>query len=90
MITACTGQLAPGTVATLFSIAAWVNSRRGIPPRMPSALRVGDSQIGTTSLIISRCARDLWQLRSISRVLPSGAAYMPTILFEVEVPLVTI
>jgi len=57
---------------------------------MPSALRVGDSQIGTTSLIISRCASDLWQLRSISKVLPSGAAYMPTILFEVEVPLVTI
>ena len=90
MITAWIGQLAPGIAATLFSMAEWVNSRRGIPPRIPSALRVGDSQSGTTSLIISRCASDLWQLRSMSNVLPAGAAYMPTILFDVDVPLVTI
>ena len=41
------------------------------------------------SLIINRWVNDLWQLRSISTVLPAGTEYIPTILLAVEVPLVT-
>lgn len=89
-MTAWISQLAPGIAATLCSIAAWLNSRRRDPAEDPSAFRVGESHNGTT-----RSSSAMSQRLVAVTVNQQGATggcgvHSERILFDVEVPLVTI
>ena len=65
------------------------NSLRGIGPMMPKLLRVGVRNTGIAPVIVIACRIDLWQLRSTSTMSPGATVPCQTILFDVDVPLVT-
>jgi len=65
------------------------NSLFGIGPMMPKLLRVGIRKTGIAPVIMMACRMDLWQLRSTTTMSPGATVECQTILFEVEVPLVT-
>ena len=65
------------------------NSLCGIGPMMPKWLRVGIRNTGIAPVIVIACRIDLWQLRSTTTTSPGATVECQTILFEVEVPLVT-
>ena len=56
---------------------------------MPKLFRVGVKKTGTAPVMIIECKIDLWQLRSTTTMSPLATVECQTILFEVEVPLVT-
>ncbi len=56
---------------------------------MPKWLRVGIRNTGTAPVMMIACSTDLWQLRSTTTTSPGATVECQTILFEVEVPLVT-
>ena len=56
---------------------------------MPKLLRVGVRNTGIAPVIVIACRIDLWQLRSTSTMSPGATVPCQTILFEVDVPLVT-
>ncbi|MNT54525.1 hypothetical protein D3C72_1916940 [compost metagenome] len=56
---------------------------------MPSSLRAGLRYSGMAPVMISACTTDLWQLRSTSTRSSRPTIACQTILFAVEVPLIT-
>jgi hypothetical protein len=56
---------------------------------MPKWLRVGIRNTGTAPVMVMACRMDTWQLRSTITTSPGATVECHTILFEVEVPLVT-
>ena len=66
-----------------------VNSCRGIGPMIPAWLRVGVRKIGIAPVRMIACSTDLWQFRSTTTTSPGLTIAFQTILFDVEVPLVT-
>ena len=77
----------------LAAILAWMdsteNSLCGIGPMMPKWLRVGLRNTGIAPVMMMECRMDLWQLRSTTTTSPGATAWCHTILFDVDVPLVT-
>src|SRR5205809_7713795 len=65
------------------------NSSRGIGPMMPRLLRVGVRNTGIAPVIVIACRIDTWQLRSTTTTSPGATVACHTILFDVDVPLVT-
>ena len=66
-----------------------VNSSRGIGPMMPRWLRVGGRNTGIAPVIVIACSTDTWQLRSTTTMSSGATLACQTILFDVDVPLVT-
>ena len=56
---------------------------------MPKWLRVGIRNTGIAPVIMIACRIDLWQLRSTTTMSPGATLACHTILFDVDVPLVT-
>ena len=56
---------------------------------MPRWLRVGVRNTGIAPVIVIACRIDLWQLRSTMTTSPGATVACHTILFDVDVPLVT-
>ena len=81
--------LANGWEAIFFSMFSQRNSSFGIGPMMPKWLRVGIRKTGIAPVMMIECRIDLWQLRSTMTMSPAATVECQTILFEVEVPLVT-
>ena len=65
------------------------NSLFGIGPMMPKLLRVGIRKTGIAPVMMIECSTDLWQLRSTTTMSPGATVECQTILFDVDVPLVT-
>ena len=65
------------------------NSSSGIGPMMPRWLRVGGRNTGIAPVMVIACSTDTWQLRSTTTMSPGATLACHTILFDVEVPLVT-
>ena len=80
---------ANGLLAILRSMLSIVNSSSGIGPMMPRWLRVGIRNTGIAPHMMIECRMDLWQLRSTTTMSPGATVECQTILFEVDVPLVT-
>src|SRR5215831_7512195 len=66
-----------------------LNASRGIGPMIPRWLRVGVRNTGIAPVIVIACRIETWQLRSTTTMSPGATLACQTILFEVEVPLVT-
>ena len=81
--------LSSGLAAIFAWMAAGSNSLCGIGPMMPKWLRVGFRNTGIAPVMMIECSTDLWQLRSTTTISPGATVECQTILFEVEVPLVT-
>src|ERR1700687_6477836 len=80
---------ANGFASIFLLMFSGLNSSRGIGPMMPKLLRVGVRNTGIAPVIVIACRIDLWQLRSTTTI-SSGATFArQTILFDVDVPLVT-
>ena len=56
---------------------------------MPKWLRVGVRNTGIAPVIVIACRIDMWQLRSTTTMSPGATLACHTILFDVDVPLVT-
>ena len=80
---------AKGWAAIFFWMFSQANSLFGIGPMMPKLLRVGIRKTGIAPVMMMECRIDLWQLRSTTTMSPGATVECQTILFEVEVPLVT-
>jgi hypothetical protein len=81
---------ANGLAAILRRMFSQLNSlERGIGPMMPKLLRVGIRNTGIAPVMMMACRMDLWQLRSTTTMSSGATVECQTILFEVEVPLVT-
>jgi len=80
---------ASGFALILRSMFSGLNSSSGIGPMMPKWLRVGVRNTGTAPVMVIACSTDLWQLRSTTTTSPGATVECQTILFEVDVPLVT-
>src|SRR5437764_67920 len=78
-----------GLALILALIDSGVNSLCGIGPMMPKWLRVGFRNTGIAPVMMIECRIDLWQLRSTTTTSPGATSWCHTILFDVEVPLVT-
>ena len=81
--------LANGWSAIFLAIVSGSNSLFGIGPMMPKWLRVGIRNTGIAPVIMIACRFDLWQLRSTTTMSPGATLACHTILFDVDVPLVT-
>ncbi len=80
---------ANGLASILRAMFSGRNSSSGIGPMMPRWLRVGVRNTGIAPVIVIACSTDTWQLRSTT-TMSSGATFAcQTILFDVDVPLVT-
>src|SRR5665213_4579594 len=82
-------SLANGCAQIFFSMFSQRNSSKGIGPMMPRLLRVGGRNTGIAPVIVIACRIDTWQLRSTTTTSPGATVECQTILFDVEVPLVT-
>ena len=80
---------ANGFASILLRMISGVNSSSGIGPMMPRWFRVGIRNTGIAPDMMIECRIDLWQLRSTTTMSPGATVECQTILFEVEVPLVT-
>src|SRR5574343_1072344 len=78
-----------GFAAIFCWMLSQANSLLGIGPMMPKLLRVGMRKTGIAPVIMIACRMDLWQLRSTTTMSPGATVECQTILFEVEVQLVT-
>src|SRR5574343_784352 len=78
-----------GFAAIFFWMLSQENSLLGIGPMMPKLLRVGIRNTGIAPVMMIECSTDLWQLRSTTTISPGATVECQTILFEVDVPLVT-
>ncbi len=78
-----------GLALILALIASGENSLCGIGPMMPKWLRVGRRKTGMAPVMMIECRMDLWQLRSTTTTSPGATSWCHTILFDVDVPLVT-
>ena len=56
---------------------------------IPKWLRVGIRNTGIAPVMMIECRIDLWQLRSTTTTSPGATVEFQTILFDVDVPLVT-
>ena len=72
-----------------FSMFSGANSSSGIGPMMPRWLRVGVRNTGIAPVIVIACRIDTWQLRSTTTMSSGATVACQTILFDVDVPLVT-
>ena len=80
---------ANGLASIFFMMFSILNSSRGIGPMMPRWLRVGIRNTGIAPVMMIECRIDLWQLRSTTTISPGATVECQTILFDVDVPLVT-
>src|SRR5512143_1079949 len=80
---------AKGLAALRRWMPAGVISMSGIGPMMPRLLRVGGRNTGIAPVIVIACRIDTWQLRSTTAISPGATFACHTILFDVDVPLVT-
>src|SRR5471032_2936827 len=80
---------ANGFASIFFAMLSGLNSSSGIGPMMPRWLRVGVRNTGIAPVIVIACRIDTWQLRYTTTMSSGATLACQTILFEVEVPLVT-
>ena len=80
---------ANGLASIFFWMFSGANSSSGIGPMMPRWLRVGVRNTGIAPVIVIACRIDSWQLRSTTTMSPGATVACQTILFDVDVPLVT-
>ncbi len=78
-----------GLASIFFWMFSQANSLFEIGPMMPKLLRVGIRKTGMAPVMMIEWSTDLWQLRSTTTMSPGATVECQTILFEVEVPLVT-
>ncbi len=80
---------ANGLASIFFWMFSGANSSSGIGPMMPRWLRVGVRNTGIAPVIVIACRIDTWQLRSTTTMSSGATVACQTILFDVDVPLVT-
>src|SRR5271163_897246 len=78
-----------GFASIFLRMFSGLNSSRGIGPMMPRLLRVGVRNTGIAPVIVIACRIDTWQLRSTTTMSSDATLACQTILFDVDVPLVT-
>src|ERR1700687_612566 len=80
---------AKGLASIFLRMFSGLNSSSAIGPMMPRWFRLGVRKTGIAPVIVIACRIDTWQLRSTT-TMSSGAAFAcQTILFDVDVLLVT-
>src|SRR6202795_5022583 len=80
---------AKGLASIFLRMFSGLNSSSAIGPMMPRLLRVGVRNTGIAPVMVIACRIETWQLRSTTTI-SSGATFAcQTILFDVDVPLVT-
>src|SRR6266550_4787863 len=80
---------ANGLASIFLAMFSGLNSSSGIGPMMPRWLRVGGRNTGIAPVIVIACRIDTWQLRSTTTMSFGATLACQTILFDVDVPLVT-
>src|SRR5215472_3445091 len=80
---------ANGLASILRRMFSGLNASRGMGPMMPRLFLVGVRNTGIAPVMVIACRIDTWQLRSTTTMSPGATLACQTILFEVDVPLVT-
>jgi hypothetical protein len=82
-------ERANGLASIFRAMLSGRNSSSGIGPMIPRWLRVGVRKTGIAPVIVIACRIDTWQLRSTTTTSLGATFACHTILFDVDVPLVT-